>query len=61
MNTLAYLGARMKEASSWAGAAGFMLGVMHVSNNAEVGNAIVGVIVALGSLVAVLIPERRGS
>ncbi len=59
MNTLAYLGARMKEASSWAGAAGFMLGVMHVGASADLENAIAGVVAAVGGLIGVVIREQR--
>ena len=54
---LAYLAARMKEASSWAGFAVMALGVLHVNADPHVVSAALGVIVSLGGLLAVLIPE----
>lgn len=57
MNHLAYIGRRMKEASSWAGTACFLLGVLHVGASADLVNAILGVVVAVGSVIAVLVPD----
>ncbi|MGC2411757.1 MAG: hypothetical protein WA459_03545 [Stellaceae bacterium] len=57
MNTLAYLGARMKEASSWGGAAAFVLGALHASASPDLVNAALGLIAAVGGLIAVLVPE----
>jgi hypothetical protein len=56
-NTLAYLGARMKEASSWGGAAAFILAALHLSASPDVVNAALSVVAATGGLIAVLVPE----
>jgi len=56
-STLAYLGARMQEASSWGGAAAFILAALHLSASPGLVNAALGMIAALGSLIAVLLPE----
>ncbi len=58
MNTLAYLAARMKEASSWAGAVGIILGMAHVTASTDLINASLGVVAAAGGLIAVLVPEK---
>lgn len=60
-NTLAYLGARMKEASSWGGAAAFILATLHLSANPDVVDAALSLIAATGSLIAVLVPEGAAS
>jgi hypothetical protein len=57
MNTLAYLAERMKEASSWSGAAVFVLGALHLSASPDLVNGALGVIAALGGLIAVVVPE----
>jgi len=57
MNTLAYLGARMTEASSWGGAAAFILATLHLTASPDVVNAALGVVAATGALIAVLVPE----
>ena len=59
MNTLAYLGTRMTEASSWAGVAAFILSALHLSASPDLVNAALGVVAALGSLIAVLVPEGK--
>ena len=59
MNTLAYLGARLKEASTWGGTAAFLLGTLHLSVSPDLVNAVLGVIVAIGGLIAVLVPEGK--
>lgn len=59
MNTLAYLGARLPEASSWSGAAAFILAALHLSASPDLVNAALGVIAALGGLIAVLVPEGK--
>ena len=59
MNTLAYLAARLKEASSWGGAAAFLLGALHLSANPDLVNAALGVVAAFGGLIAVLVPEAK--
>jgi hypothetical protein len=56
-STLAYLGARMQEASTWGGAAAFILAALHVSASPGLVNAALGVIAALGSFMAILLPE----
>ena len=61
MNTLAYLGARMKEASSWAGSAAFVLGILHVSASPDLVHAALGVVAAIGGLVSILVPEGAGT
>lgn len=55
--TLAYLGQRMKEASSWGGTALMLLAALHISANPDLVNAGLGVIAAIGGLIAVLVPE----
>lgn len=60
-STLAYLAARMKEASSWGGAAAFVLAALHLSANPDVVNAALSVIAATGSLIAILVPEGAAS
>jgi hypothetical protein len=57
MNTLAYLGARLKEASTWGGAAASILGALHLTASPDLVNSALGVIAALGGLIAVLVPE----
>lgn len=57
MNTLAYLAARMREASSWGGAAAILLAVLHVGASPDLVNAALAMIAAIGGLVAVLAPE----
>ena len=59
MNTLAYLGARLKEASSWGGTAAFLLGALHLSVSPDLVNGVLGVIAAIGGLIAVLVPEGK--
>ena len=58
---LAYLGARMQEASSWGGAAAFVLAALHLSASPDLVDAALGVIAALGGLIAVLLPEGEKS
>jgi hypothetical protein len=57
MNKLAYLGERMKEASSWGGTAALLLGALHVAASPDLINAGLGVIAAVGGLIAILVPE----
>jgi hypothetical protein len=57
MDTLGYLVARLKEASSWGGAAAFILGVLHLSVSPDIVDAALGVIAAIGGLIAVALPE----
>jgi hypothetical protein len=57
MNTLAYLGARMREASSWGGGAAILLAVLHVSASPDLISAALGLVAAIGGLIAVLVPE----
>jgi len=59
MNTLAYLGARLKEASTWGGTAAFLLGTLHLSVSPDLVNGVLGVIAAIGGLIAVLVPEGK--
>ena len=59
MNTLAYLGTRMTEASSWAGGAAIILGALHLGASPDLVNATLGVVAALGGLIAVLVPEGK--
>jgi hypothetical protein len=59
MNTLAYLGTRLTEASSWAGVASIILGALHLSASPDLVNAGLGVVAALGGLIAVLVPEGK--
>jgi len=59
MNTVAYLGARLAEASSWAGVATVILGALHLSASPDLVNAALGVVAALGGLIAVLVPEGK--
>jgi hypothetical protein len=61
MDTLAYVGARLKEASSWGGSAAFILGAAHLSASPDLVNATLGVIAAIGGLIAVLVPEGGSS
>ena len=57
MKALAYIGNRLTEASSYAGLAAVLLGAAHVNNATGVAQAIVGVLVSLGGLIAVLTRE----
>ena len=59
--TLAYLGARMKEASSWAGTVGVVLGLLHIGASPDLVNAGLGAVAAIGGLIAVLVPEKAGA
>lgn len=61
MTMLAYIAARLKEASSWSGAAALVLGALHIAASADVVNAALGVIAAFGGLISVLIPEKAVS
>jgi len=61
MNTLAYLAERMKEASSWGGAAAFILGALHLSASPDLVNGALGVIAAIGGLIAVVVPEASST
>lgn len=61
MNAVAYLGARMKEASSWGGAAAFVLAALHLSASPDVVNAALSVVAAIGGLIAILAPEGAAS
>jgi hypothetical protein len=54
MNSLAYLGARMKEKSSFVGAAFFILSVLQFSASPALVNAAVA---AVCGLIAILVPE----
>ena len=58
MTAIRYVGARMQEASSYAGVAAILLGAMHVANPSGVAQAAVGVAVSIGGLIAVLTKER---
>jgi len=60
MDTLAYLGARLKEASSWGGTAAFILGTLHLTASPDLINGALGVIAAIGGLIAVIVPEGGG-
>lgn len=57
MNTLAYIGARLKEASSWAGTVTILLAAMHLNANPGVVSAALSLLAAAGGLIAVLVPE----
>ena len=59
MNTLAYLGARLKDASTWGGTAAFLLGALHLSVSPDLVNGVLGVVAAIGGLIAVLVPEGK--
>jgi len=61
MNTVAYLGARMKEASSWGGTAAFILAALHLSASPDLVNAALGAVAATGGLIAILVPEGAGA
>lgn len=61
MSMVAYLAARAKEASSWAGAATLLLGAMHVSANPNMVSASLGIVAAIGGLVSILVPEGSGA
>ena len=54
---IAWISQRLQEASSWAGFGTVVLGALHVSNAGNLSNAIVGVLVAIGGLLAVVIKE----
>ena len=54
---IAWIGQRLREASSWAGFGTAVLGALHVSNAGDLSNAIVGVLVAIGGLIAVAVKE----
>lgn len=58
MNPTQYLIARLKEASSYAGIVGIVLGALHVSASPDLVNAALGVVAALGGFLALLIPEK---
>lgn len=55
---IAYIGQRMTEASSYGGAAALLLGAAHIANASDLANAIIGVVVAVGGLIGVLVKER---
>jgi hypothetical protein len=61
MNLVQYLVARMREASSYAGLVGILLGALHIAASPDLVNAILGLVAALGGLLAVLIPEKAAS
>lgn len=58
MNLTQYLIARMREASSYAGFVGMLLGGLHIAASPDLVNAALGVVAALGGLLAVLLPEK---
>lgn len=58
MTLLPYLIARMKEASSYAGIVGLVLGALHLSASSDLVNAALGIVAAAGGLLAILIPEK---
>ena len=58
---LAYLAARLKEASSWSGAAAALLGALHIAASADLINAVLGAVAAIGGVIAVLAPEKASS
>lgn len=53
-----YLIARLREASSYAGLVGLLLGALHIAASPDLVQAALGLIAALGGLLAVLIPEK---
>lgn len=59
MNWLDWLAARLQEASSYAGIATTLLGLLHVSNAADVVNQAIGILVALGGLIAFIRKEGQ--
>jgi hypothetical protein len=61
MKIVQYLIARMREASSYAGLVGALLGVLHIAASPDLVQAALGLVAALGGLLAVLIPERPGA
>jgi hypothetical protein len=61
MTILRYLIARLREASSYAGLVGALLGVLHIAASPGLIQAALGVVAALGGLLAVLIPERAAA
>jgi hypothetical protein len=58
MTFLRYLTARMREASSYAGLVGALLGALHIAASPDLVQAALGLVAALGGLLAVLIPEQ---
>jgi hypothetical protein len=61
MNLLPYLVGRMREASSYAGLVGMLLGASHIAASPDLVNAALGLVAALGGLLAVLIPEKSAA
>lgn len=53
-----YIAARLKEASSWGGAAMMLLAALHVNANPDAVNAALGIVAAIGGLLAILIPDK---
>ncbi len=60
MKFVQYLVARMREASSYAGLVGALLGALHIAASPDLVQAALGLVAALGGLLAVLIPEKSG-
>ena len=54
---LSWLAARMQEASTYAGMASMILGSLHVANSPDMVNAALGVVVAMGGLVSIVLKE----
>jgi len=61
MIVLQYLIARMREASSYAGLVGALLGVLHIAASPDLVQAALGAVAAVGGLLAVLIPEKAAA
>lgn len=58
---IAYIAARLKEASSWSGAAATLLAALHIAASPSLVNAVLGVLAAIGGVIAVLVPEKGAS
>ena len=58
---IAYIAARLKEASSWSGAAATLLAALHIAASPSLVNAVLGVLAGIGGVIAVLVPEKGAS
>ena len=55
---LAFVAARMKEASSYAGIAAVIMSALHISASPDAVNAVIGAIATVGGALAFFLPEK---
>ena len=58
-NDVSWIGARMREPSTYAGLSALLLGLFHLQSAEAWSAAIISIGIGIGGIIAILLPERR--